>query len=214
VRVVLADDSVLLREGVARLLEDVGFEVVAQSGTADDLLRDVPIHKPDVAIVDIRMPPTHTDEGLRAAQEIRQRFPDVGVLVLSQYVEPGYAMELLAESAEGVGYLLKDRVSDVDEFVAAVRRVGEGGSALDPTVVSELVGRRRPSDPLANLTSREREVLDLMAEGKSDQAIAEELEVTVRAVEDHVASIFSKLNLPTSERNHRRVLAVLTFLRH
>ncbi len=213
-RVVLADDSVLLREGIARLLEDVGFEIVAQSGTAEDLLRQVPMHKPDVAIVDIRMPPTHTDEGLRAAQEIRQRFPDVGVLVLSQYVEPAYAMVLLAESAEGVGYLLKDRVSDVDEFVAAVRRVGEGGSALDPAVVSELVGRRRSYDPLAELTPREREVLDLMAEGKSNQAIAEALFVTLPAVERHVTSIFSKLNLPPSEQDHRRVLAVLTFLRH
>ena len=213
-RVVLADDSVLLREGIARLLEDVGFEIVAQSGTAEDLLRQVPMHKPDVAIVDIRMPPTHTDEGLRAAQEIRQRFPDVGVLVLSQYVEPAYAMVLLAESAEGVGYLLKDRVSDVDEFVAAVRRVGEGGSALDPAVVSELVGRRRSYDPLAELTPREREVLDLMAEGKSNQAIAEELFVTLGVVEGDVTSIFSKLNLPPSEQDHRRVLAVLTFLRH
>jgi DNA-binding NarL/FixJ family response regulator len=214
VRVVLADDSVLLREGVARLLEDAGFEVVAQSGTAEDLLRHVPMHKPDVAIVDIRMPPTQTDEGLRAAKEIRQRFPDVGVLVLSQYVEPAYAMELLAESAEGVGYLLKDRVSDVDEFAAAIRRVGEGGSALDPAVVSELVGRRRAHDPLAELTLREREVLGLMAEGKSNQAIAEKLFVTLRAVEKHVTSIFSKLNLPVSEQDHRRVLAVLAFLRH
>jgi DNA-binding NarL/FixJ family response regulator len=213
-RVVLADDSVLLREGVARLLEDAGFEVVAQSGIAEDLLRHVPMHKPDVAIVDIRMPPTHTDEGLRAAQKIRERFPDVGVLVLSQYVEPAYAMELLAESAEGVGYLLKDRISDIDEFAAAVRRVGEGGSALDPAVVSELVGRRRAHDPLAELTPREREVLELMAEGKSNQAIAEKLFVTLRAVEKHVTRIFSKLNLTASEQDHRRVLAVLTFLRH
>jgi class 3 adenylate cyclase/DNA-binding NarL/FixJ family response regulator len=162
-RVTLADDTVLLREGVARLLGDAGFEIVAQSGTADDLLRHVAMHKPDVAIVDIRMPPTHTDEGLRAAQEIRTRFPEVGVLVLSQYVEPGYAMELLSESAEGVGYLLKDRISDVDEFAAAVRRVGEGGSALDPAVVSQLVGRRRKDDPLEEITPREREVLELMA---------------------------------------------------
>jgi DNA-binding NarL/FixJ family response regulator len=213
-RVVLADDSVLLREGVARLLADVGFEVVAQSGTAEELLREVPTHRPDVAIVDIRMPPTHTDEGLRAAQEIRRQFPDVGVLVLSQYVEPAYAMQLLAESAEGVGYLLKDRISDVDEFAAAVRRVGEGGTALDPAVVSELVGRRRAYDPLAELSPREREVLNLMAEGKSNQAIAEKLSVTVRAVDQHVMGIFSKLNLPASEQDHRRVLAVLTFLRH
>ena len=168
-RAVVADDSLLLREGVVRLLEDSGVEVVAQSGTADDLLRHVAMHKPDVAIVDIRMPPTHTDEGLRAAQTIREKHPQVGVLVLSQYVEPGYALELLADSAEGVGYLLKDRISDLEEFAAAVRRVGEGGSALDPTVVSELVGRRRREDPLDELTPREREVLELMAEGKSNK---------------------------------------------
>jgi DNA-binding NarL/FixJ family response regulator/class 3 adenylate cyclase len=212
-RVVLADDSVLLREGIARLLEDAGFEVVAQSGTADDLLRHVGMHKPDVALVDIRMPPTQTDEGLRAAKQIRERWPETGVLVLSQYVEPGYAMELLGENAEGVGYLLKDRVSDVDEFAAAVRRVGEGGSALDPAVVSQLVGRRRRDDPLEELTPREREVLELMAEGRSNQAIAERLVITLRAVEKHVTSIFSKLRLPASAEDHRRVLAVLTYLR-
>jgi DNA-binding NarL/FixJ family response regulator len=212
VRVVLADDSVLLREGIARLLEDAGFEVVAQSGTAEDLLRHVGMHKPDVALVDIRMPPTQTDEGLRAAQQIRERWPDTGVLVLSQYVEPAYAMELLGENAEGVGYLLKDRVSDVDEFAAAVRRVGEGGSALDPAVVSQLVGRRRRDDPLEELTPREREVLELMAEGRSNQAIAEKLVITLRAVEKHVTSIFSKLRLPATAEDHRRVLAVLTYL--
>ncbi|HXY84273.1 MAG TPA: response regulator [Gaiellaceae bacterium] len=212
-RVVLADDTVLLREGIARLLEDAGFEIVAQGGTAEDLLRHVAMHKPDVAIVDIRMPPTHTDEGLRAAQSIRERFPETGVLVLSQYVEPGYAMELLGENAEGVGYLLKDRVSDVDEFAAAVRRVADGGSALDPTIVSQLVGRQRRDDPLAALTPREREVLALMAEGKSNQAIAERLVITLRAVEKHVTSIFGKLGLSASDRDHRRVLAVLTFLR-
>jgi len=212
-RIVLADDSVLLREGIARLLEDAGFEVVAQSGTPDDLLRHVGMHKPDVALVDIRMPPTQTDEGLRAAKEIRERWPDTGVLVLSQYVEPAYAMELLGENAEGVGYLLKDRVSDVDEFAAAVRRVGEGGSALDPAVVSQLVGRRRRDDPLADLTPREREVLELMAEGRSNQAIAERLVVTLRAVEKHVTSIFSKLRLSATSEDHRRVLAVLTYLR-
>src|SRR6187551_2557888 len=212
-RVVLADDSVLLREGVARLLEDAGFEVVAQSGTAEDLLRHVAMHKPDVAVVDIRMPPTHTDEGLRAAREIRERFPDTGVLVLSQYVEPAYAMELLAESAEGVGYLLKDRVSDVNEFADAVRRVGEGGSALDPTIVSQLVGRRRRDDPIDQLTPREREVLGLMAEGRSNSGIAEQLVVTDRAVEKHVTSIFSKLRLPAASEDHRRVLAVLAYLR-
>ncbi len=212
-RVVLADDSILLREGVARLLEDSGFDVVAQGGTAEDLLRHVSMHKPDVALVDIRMPPTQTDEGLRAAQEIRERFPETGVLVLSQYVEPTYAMELLGENAEGVGYLLKDRVADVDEFAAAVRRVGEGGSALDPAVVSELVGRRRRDDPLEDLTPREREVLELMAEGKSNQAIAEKLVITLRAVEKHVTSIFAKLRLSATDQDHRRVLAVLTFLR-
>jgi DNA-binding NarL/FixJ family response regulator/class 3 adenylate cyclase len=212
-RIVLADDSVLLREGIARLLEDAGFEVVAQSGTADDLLRHVGMHKPDVALVDIRMPPTQTDEGLRAAQQIRERWPECGVLVLSQYVEPAYAMELLGENAEGVGYLLKDRVSDVDEFAAAVRRVGEGGSALDPAVVSQLVGRRRRDDPLEELTPREREVLGLMAEGRSNQAIAESLVITLRAVEKHVTSIFGKLRLPATAEDHRRVLAVLTYLR-
>jgi DNA-binding NarL/FixJ family response regulator/class 3 adenylate cyclase len=213
VRVVLSDDSVLLREGIARLLEDAGFEVVAQSGTADDLLRHVGMHKPDVALVDIRMPPTQTDEGLRAAQEIRERWPKTGVLVLSQYVEPAYAMELLGENAEGVGYLLKDRVSDVDEFAAAVRRVAEGGSALDPAVVSQLVGRRRRDDPLEDLTPREREVLELMAEGRSNQAIAERLVITLRAVEKHVTSIFGKLRLPATAEDHRRVLAVLTYFR-
>jgi DNA-binding NarL/FixJ family response regulator/class 3 adenylate cyclase len=211
-RVVLADDSVLLREGIARLLEDAGFEIVAQSGNAEDLLRHVGMHKPDVALVDIRMPPTQTDEGLRAAKQIRERWPDTGVLVLSQYVEPAYAMELLGENAEGVGYLLKDRVSDVEEFAGAVRRVGEGGSALDPAVVSQLVGRKRRDDPLEGLTPREREVLELMAEGRSNQAIAERMVITLRAVEKHVTSIFSKLRLPATAEDHRRVLAVLTYL--
>jgi DNA-binding NarL/FixJ family response regulator len=212
-RVVLADDSVLLREGIARLLEEAGLEVVAQAGTAEELLRHVSVKEPDVAIVDLRMPPTHTSEGLRAAQEIRRRFPDVGVLVLSQYVEPAYAMQLLADSAAGVGYLLKDRISDVDEFAAAVRRVGEGSSALDPAIVSELVGRHRAYDPLAELCPREREVLNLMAEGKSNQAIADRLSLAPGAVESDEASIFAKLNLPPSDDDHRRVLAVLAFLR-
>jgi DNA-binding NarL/FixJ family response regulator/class 3 adenylate cyclase len=211
-RVAIADDSVLLREGVARLLEEAGFEVVSQAGTAEDLLRHVAMHKPDVAIVDIRMPPTHTDEGLRAAQEIRERFPGTGVLVLSQYVEPGYALELL-EDAEGIGYLLKDRVADLEQFASSVKRVAEGGSALDPAVVSQLVGRRRRHDPLELLTAREREVLELMAEGRSNQAIAERLFVTLRAVEKHVTSIFTKLGLPASADDHRRVLAVLAYLR-
>jgi DNA-binding NarL/FixJ family response regulator len=213
VRVVLAEDSVLLREGVARLLEEQGFDVVAQTGTADDLMLKVRSYSPNVVIVDIRMPPTHTDEGLRAAQEIREKHPEVGVLVLSQYVEPTYAMELLAESAEGVGYLLKDRVSNVDEFAAAVRRVGEGGSALDPAIVSQLVGRRRRDDPIDQLTPREREVLEHMAQGRSNQGIAEQLVVTERAVEKHVTSIFGKLRLPHAPEDHRRVLAVLTYLR-
>src|SRR5436309_13532807 len=165
-RLVIADDSVLLREGIARLLEDAGFEVVGQAGNAEELLLKVRSYGPQVAIVDIRMPPSHTDEGLRAAREIREKYPDTGVLVLSQYVEPEYALDLLSESAEGVGYLLKDRVADVTEFAAAVRRVGEGGSALDPAVVSQLVGRRRTDDPVASLTPREREVLALMAEGR------------------------------------------------
>jgi DNA-binding NarL/FixJ family response regulator/class 3 adenylate cyclase len=212
-RVVLADDSVLLREGIARLLADAGFDVVGQSENADDLMLKVRSYSPDVAIVDIRMPPTQTDEGLRAAQEIRESHPSVGVLVLSQYVEPAYAMELLAESAEGVGYLLKDRVSDVDEFAAAVRRVAEGGSALDPALVTQLVGRRRQHDPLDELTPREREVLELMAEGRSNQAIGERLFVTPRAVEKHITSIFGKLRLPQASEDHRRVLAVLAFLR-
>jgi DNA-binding NarL/FixJ family response regulator len=213
VRVVIAEDSVLLREGVVKLLQDAGFDVVAQTGTADDLMLKVRSYSPDVAIVDIRMPPTHSDEGLRAAQEIRGNHPDVGVLVLSQYVEPTYAMELLAESAEGVGYLLKDRISDIGEFAAAVRRVGEGGSALDPAIVSQLVGRRRRDDPIESLTPREREVLGLMAEGRSNQGIAERLVVTERAVEKHVTSIFGKLRLPQAPEDHRRVLAVLAFLR-
>lgn len=213
VRVVLADDSVLLREGIARLLLEAGFDVVAQSGNAEDLMRHVAMHKPDVAVVDIRMPPTQTDEGLRAAKEIREQHEDTGVLVLSQYVEPGYAMDLLSESAEGVGYLLKDRVADIDEFAAAVRRVAEGGSALDPTVVSELVGRHRRDDPLGDLSPREREVLEFMAEGRSNQAIAERMFVTLRAVEKHVTSIFVKLRLPATAEDHRRVLAVLALLR-
>lgn len=211
-RVVLAEDSVLLREGVAQVLTNAGFQVVGQAGTADELLLKVRSFKPDIAIVDIRMPPTHTDEGFRAAQEIRERYPDVGVLVLSQHIEATYAMELLGRSAEGVGYLLKDRVLDVADFVAAVRRVGQGGSALDPAVLSQLVGGRG-DDPLSELTPREREVLELMAEGRSNKGIAERLVVTERAVEKHVGSILMKLRLPTAPDDHRRVLAVLAFLR-
>jgi DNA-binding NarL/FixJ family response regulator/class 3 adenylate cyclase len=212
-RVVVAEDSVLLREGIARLLEDAGIEVVGQAGTADELMLKVRSYKPDVAIVDIRMPPTQTDEGLVAAKEIREKHPETSVLVLSQYLEPAYALELLSESAEGVGYLLKDRVADIPEFVAAVKRVGEGGSALDPSVVSQLVGRRRSDDPISQLTPREREVLELMAEGLSNIAIAERMVVTERAVEKHVTSIFAKLRLGADAEHHRRVLAVLAFLR-
>jgi DNA-binding NarL/FixJ family response regulator len=211
-KVAIAEDSVLLREGIASLLGGEGFEVVGQSSTADDLLLKVRSYRPDVAIVDIRMPPSHTDEGLRAAKTIREQHPDVGVLVLSEYVEPTYAMELIADNAEGVGYLLKQRVSEVGEFSNAVRRVAEGGSALDPAIVTQLVGRRRDDDPIATLTPREREVLELMAEGRSNQAIANQLVVTERAVEKHVTSIFGKLRLPASAEAHRRVLAVLAFL--
>ena len=212
-RVVVADDSVLLREGVVRLLSENGFEVVGQAGDAEDLIRKVKAHKPDVAVVDIRMPPTNTDDGLRAALEIRAELPDTGVLVLSQYVEEGYALDLVGDSAGGVGYLLKDRVADVERFVDSVRRVAEGGSALDPEVVSQLVGRARRDDPLEALTPREREVLALMAEGRSNAAIAAHLIVTERAVEKHVTSIFGKLGLAPAPEDHRRVLAVLTFLR-
>jgi DNA-binding NarL/FixJ family response regulator len=212
-RVVVADDSVLLREGVVRLLEENGFEVVGQAGDAEDLIRKVRAHKPDVAVVDIRMPPTNTDDGLRAALEIRAELPDTGVLVLSQYVEEGYALDLVGDSAGGVGYLLKDRVADVDRFVDSVKRVADGGSALDPEVVSQLVGRARRDDPIDELTPREREVLELMAEGRSNHAIAEHMTVTERAVEKHVTSIFGKLNLPPAPEDHRRVLAVLAFLR-
>jgi DNA-binding NarL/FixJ family response regulator len=212
VRVIVAEDSVLLREGVVRLLREAGHEVVGQAGDAEELMRKVRAHKPDLAVVDVRMPPTQTDEGLRAAKEIRAEQPEVGVLVLSGYVEPTYAQELLAENAEGLGYLLKDRVSDVEDFADAVERVGAGGSALDPEVVSLLLGRTREDDPLEALTPREREVLGLMAEGRSNAAIASQLVVTERAVEKHVTSIFGKLNLAHSSEDHRRVLAVLRFL--
>jgi DNA-binding NarL/FixJ family response regulator len=212
-RVVIADDSVLLREGIVRLLEESGFEVVGQAGDGEDLLRKVNAHKPDVAVVDVRMPPTHTDEGLRAAHRIRAEHPDTAVLVLSQYIEEAYALELLSDSSESVGYLLKDRVADVESFTDAVRRVAAGGSALDPEVVGLLLGRRRREDPLAVLSPREREVLGLMAEGRSNSAMAEALEVSERAVEKHVTAIFAKLDLPRVVADHRRVLAVLAFLR-
>jgi DNA-binding NarL/FixJ family response regulator len=212
-RVVVADDAMLVREGVARLLDDAGFEVVGQSATADDLLTDVATCAPDVAIVDIRMPPTHTDEGLRAALAIRSDHPRVGVLVLSQHADVGLAMKLLAPSAEGVGYILKDRVCDLKDFADAVKRVAHGGSVIDPTIVSQLLARRRSDDPLDALTSREREVLELMAEGRSNQGIAERLDISERAVQKHVTSIFDRLRLPASSDDHRRVLAVLAYLR-
>ena len=212
-RLIVADDSLLLREGISRLLVEAGFQVVGLASTGEEALAQVEQHKPDVAIVDIRMPPTHSDEGLKAAQEIRARHPDVGVLVLSQYVELGLAARLLAENAAGMGYLLKDRITNLEEFAAAIRRVGDGGSALDPAIVSQLLSRRRDDDVLEHITPREREVLALMAEGYSNQAIADRLVVTVRAVEKHVTSIFDKLGLPTTTDTHRRVLAVLAFLR-
>jgi DNA-binding NarL/FixJ family response regulator len=211
-RVVLGEDSLLLRAGIARLLEDAGIEVVGQAGDLDDVLRKVRAHKPDVAIVDIKMPPTHTDEGLKAALVIRAELPRTAVLVLSQYVEKEYAAELLAENAEGVGYLLKDRVGDIDRFIDTVRRVADGGSALDPEVVSQMLARRRSDHPLDELTPREREVLAMMAEGRSNHSMATELVVTERAVEKHVTSIFAKLNLPATADDHRRVLAVLAYL--
>lgn len=211
-RAVIAEDSVLLREGVERVLGNAGFDLVGSYGDADLLLSQLPRDEPDVAIVDIRLPPTHTDEGLQAALEIRARHPNVGVLVLSQYVEVGLAMKLLADSAEGAGYLLKDRISDVEEFAASVRRVAEGGSAIDPIIVSTLLSKRRSDDQLAGLTPREREVLELMAEGRSNQGIADRLVITTRSVEKYVSSIFDKLGLPSDGSESRRVLAVLLYL--
>jgi DNA-binding NarL/FixJ family response regulator len=214
VRVAIAEDSLLLREGVARLLREAGMDVVAECASADELLSKIRSYPVDVAIVDIRLPPTHSNEGLRAALEIRSTNPSVGVLVLSQYVELGLAMKLLADSADGVGYLLKDRISDVKEFVAAVQRVAAGGSAIDPIIVSTLLSRRRDDDALEQLTPREREVLDLMAQGNSNQGIAEKLVITLRAVEKYVSSIFTKLRLPSTGTESKRVLAVLLFLRN
>jgi DNA-binding NarL/FixJ family response regulator len=212
-RVAIADDSALLREGVARVLSDAGLVVVAQVANAVELMAAIASHDPQVVVVDIRMPPTHTDEGVRAARRIREGHPGVGVVVLSQHAEPEYALELLADGTEGIGYLLKDRIADIDEFAAAVRRVAAGGSALDPSIVGLLVARKRRASPLEVLSPREREVLSLMAEGRSNQAIADRLVVTPRAVEKHITSIFEKLDLGTDVEDHRRVLAVLTFLR-
>ena len=212
-RVVIADDAVILREGLARLLDEAGFEVVGLAADADELYALVERCEPDVAIVDIRMPPTHTDEGLRVARLIRSRWPQVGILVLSQYVQARYAVELLAEGTERVGYLLKDRVSDLGELSASVRRIGEGGSVLDPAVVAQLVGQRRKGQtPLEDLTERELEVLALMAEGRSNKAIGERLFISEHTVEKHVKNIFATLRLPQSGEDHRRVLAVVTFL--
>jgi DNA-binding NarL/FixJ family response regulator len=213
VRVVVAEDVMLTREGITRLLRDSGIEVVGQADDAVSLLRAVRLTQPDAAIIDIRMPPTHTDEGLVAAQQIRAEHPHVGVLILSQYVEPHYAMQLLEEHPERVGYLLKERVFDVAVLIDALRRLGDGETVVDPTIVSRLLGRQRRSDPVQELTAREREVLALVAEGLSNRAIAERLFVTERTVEAHVKQIFLKLGLNTDASSHRRVLAVLAYLR-
>jgi DNA-binding NarL/FixJ family response regulator len=212
-RVVIGEDDVLLREGVARLLADAGWEVVARAGDADDLLRKTLAHRPDVAVVDVQMPPRNEDDGLRAAMILREKLPDTGVLVLSQFYEESYALDLIGDRAQGVGYLLKERVGDVSMFVDAVARVAAGGSALDPEIVSRMLGRRRSRGPLEELTRREREVLAAMAEGKSNRGIAEAFVITETAVEKHVGRIFSKLDLRQSGTEHRRVLAVLTYLR-
>ena len=211
-RVVIAEDQVLLREGLGRLLSDEGFELVSSAGDGEELLRAVEATHPDVVVCDVRMPPTFTDEGLRAALVIRQQSPTIGVLVLSAYVEERYAVDLIANNSSGVGYLLKDRVGDVDQFLDAVRRVGAGGTALDPEVVGQLLTRSRRRDPLESLTSRETDVLRLMAEGRSNSAIAAALYLSGSAVEKHISSIFTKLGLPAAEDDHRRVLAVLRYL--
>jgi DNA-binding NarL/FixJ family response regulator len=211
-RIVVAEDSVLLREGIVRLLEEAELEVVGQAASADDLMRKVRAHKPDIAIVDIRMPPGNADDGLQAAREIRSELPDTSVLVLSQYVDEHYVVQLLSDGADGVGYLLKDRVSDVDSFLDAIRRVAAGGSALDPEVVSRMVGKR-DDDPLQELTPREREVLELMAQGLSNKGICDKLFLSERAVERHITGVLTKLGIPTTGQEHRRVLAVLAYLR-
>ncbi len=212
-RVVVADDALLLREGLARLLEEAGFDVVGLAADAHELFVLVERCRPDVAIVDIRMPPTHTDEGLRAAKEVRARWPGTGILILSQHVRASYALELLSDGADGVGYLLKERVADLDELASSVQRIGEGGSVLDPAVVEQLVSRpRRGADPLEHLSKRELEVLALMAQGRSNKAIARQLVVTEHTVEKHVKSILGALQLPVSADDHRRVLAVVAFL--
>jgi DNA-binding NarL/FixJ family response regulator len=213
VRVVIADDSVLVREGIAALLTRAGVDVVAQTASPEELLREIDAHLPDVAIVDVRMPPTQTDEGLRAAHEIRARHPQIGIVILSQHVEVGIATRLLAETPERLGYLLKDRVGNAEAFVGALHRVADGGSALDPEVVTGLLSRPREDGPLQTLTDREREVLERIAAGLSNQAIATEMDITLRSVEKYVSSVFTKLGLPATGHEHRRVLAVLQFLR-
>ena len=213
-RIVIGEDDVLLREGVARLLDDAGMDVVARAGDADDFLRKTLAHRPDVAVVDVQMPPRHEDDGLQAAMALRERLPEIGVLVLSQFYEESYALNLIGDRAQGVGYLLKERVADVDAFVGAVERVAAGGSALDPEIVGRMLGRRRTHGPLDDLTPREREVLAAMAEGKSNRGIAESLVITETAVEKNVTRIFNKLDLGQSSTVHRRVLAVLTYLRN
>jgi DNA-binding NarL/FixJ family response regulator len=212
VRVVIADDNLLVRSGIAALLQGAGIEVAGQSASADELLREVDAHQPDVAIVDIRMPPTNSDEGLRAAQQIRASYPDMGIVILSQHVDSGTATRALAESPERLGYLLKDRVGDVEDFVSTLRRVANGGSALDPTVVSRLLAARTDNGPLEPLTPREREVLQLVAEGLSNRAVAERLGITLGSTEKYVSGIFTKLGLPDTGGEYRRVLAVLRFL--
>ena len=211
-RVVIAEDSLLLREGLAQLLERAGFDVVGQAGNADELLLKVRSYRPDVAVIDVRMPPTQTDEGARAAEQIRAEQPDVGILLLSQIIEATVALRLFSERPEGFGYLLKDRVLEIDDFLDAVRRVGRGGSALDPQVVAQLLGRRRRDDPLGELTGREREVLELMAEGRSNQGIGKKLFLSPKTVETHIHRVFTKLGLEQAPQDHRRVLAVLAYL--
>ncbi len=212
-RVVIADDSTLLREGIATFLGRAGVDVVSQASSAEELLREVAEHQPDVAIIDVRMPPTFTDEGLRAAHEIRQRSPEMGIVILSQHVETGTAARLLAESPERLGYVLKDRVGDIEEFTDTLRRVAAGGSVLDPQVVSRLLAARRDDGPLASLSAREREVLSLVAEGRSNKAIGERLELSQRGVQKHISAVFAKLGLSADDDDNRRILAVLEYLR-
>jgi DNA-binding NarL/FixJ family response regulator len=212
VRIVIADDSALMREGIVAFLRRAALDVVAQAASGEELLREVEQHEPDMAIIDIRMPPTYTDEGLRAAHEIRERFPDIGIMILSQHVETGTATRLLAENPGRLGYLLKDRVGDIDEFAASLRSVAAGGSALDPEIVNRLLATRRDDRPLASLSAREREVLELVAEGRSNKAIGERLGLSQRGVQKHVTAVFAKLGLAADDDDNRRILAVLEYL--